>query len=132
MQSRKIAVKKTGKAKAGKAKAGNAKTGKIALKKKPGRKQSRVDAEVAAKRHAEKVFDARLKFHRWKELASALYENQDRRLVTPDGEEDEDCDVVLTPEERACLTNDDFRYAEIELLEVQEILDDMIEQVAAL
>ena len=88
--------------------------------------------QVAAKRHAEKVFDARLKFHRWKELASALYENQDRRLVTPDGEEDDDCDAVLTPEERAYLTEDDLRYAEIELTEVQEILDDMIEQVAAL
>jgi hypothetical protein len=127
MQSRKIAVKKTGDAKAG-----NAKTGKIALKKKPGRKQSRVDAEVAAKRLAEKVFEARLKFHRWKELASALYENQDRRLVTPDGEEDDDCDVVLTPEERAYLTEDDLIDAEVELLEVREILDHMFEQVAAL
>jgi hypothetical protein len=38
----------------------------------------------------------------------------------------------LTPEERAYLTEGDLRYAEIELTEVQEILDDMIEQVAAL
>ena len=131
MQSRKIAVRKTGKAKTG-----NAKTGKIALKKKPGRRQLRVNvevaAEVAANRLAEKVFEARLKFHRWKELASALYENQHRRLVTPDGEEDEGSDVVLTPEERAYLTEGDLMYAEIELTEVQEILDDMIEQVAAL
>ena len=40
--------------------------------------------------------------------------------------------TVLTPEERAYLTEDDLRYAEIELTEVQEILDHMFEQVAAL
>ena len=88
--------------------------------------------QVAAKRLAEKVFEARLKFHLWKELASALYENQHRRLVTPDGEENEGSDVVLTPEERAYLTEDDLIDAEVELLEVREILDHMIEQVAAL
>ncbi len=118
---------------AGKSAAGKAKAGKMPPRRKPAKRQSRVDAQKAAEELAEKVFHARLKFHRWAELASALFENQYRRLVTPEGEGgDEDEDYVLTKNELSFLPQNDLRHAEYQLEELREVLDSMIAELQAL
>ncbi len=108
------------------------KAGKKAPKRKPARGRAGVEAGRAEAELAEKAFAARLKFHRWKEVAFALYENQYRRLVKPEGDEDEVGDGVLTREQSRFLTEKELWAAKVELEELQEVLDSMIAEVEAL